>query len=57
MSNGNLPVIRCRPPEIKFSLIITFIVLLLVLQASLLDSARRIRIVTRVFPKEIKRSP
>jgi zinc transport system substrate-binding protein len=50
MSKRNLPVDRWRPPRIKSFLIVAFVAILIVLQASLLDSARKIRIVTSVFP-------
>ncbi|MGD2245024.1 MAG: metal ABC transporter substrate-binding protein [Candidatus Aminicenantes bacterium] len=50
MSKRNLPGGRWKPQRNKSSLIVAFAAILLVFQAPLLDSARRIRIVTSVFP-------
>jgi zinc transport system substrate-binding protein len=50
MSKRNLPYDRWRPPRIKSSLIAVFAAILVVFQVPYLDSARKIRIVTSVFP-------
>jgi zinc transport system substrate-binding protein len=50
MSKRSLPVDRWRPQRIKSFLIIVFAAIFIVLQAPLLESADKIRIVTSVFP-------
>ncbi len=50
MSKRNLPFGRWRPPRFKSSLLVAFVVILILSQAPFLASARKIRIVTSVFP-------
>jgi len=50
MSKRNPPVDKWRPPGIKPSLTGAFVAILIVLQAPLFESGRKIRVVTSVFP-------
>ncbi len=50
MSKRNLPFVRWRSPGFKLSLIVAFAAILVVVQAPLLKSAHKIRVVTSVFP-------